>query len=107
MNNGGMELDHDAAVRAAAGLSEVSGAIEAAANALTAAADDLSWGSDEVGAALAARHDTARQAVTRALPAVARSLRTLDTTVQGGAAALTGVDAHNGVSVHDAADGRV
>ncbi len=31
MNNGGMELDHDAAVRAAAGLSEVSGAIEAAA----------------------------------------------------------------------------
>jgi len=45
--------------------------------------------------------------VARALPVVARSLRSLDTTVQGGAATLTGVDAHNGASVHDVADGRV
>lgn len=107
MNDGGMELDHDAAVRAAAGLSEVGDAIEAAAQALSVVADDLSWGRDEVGAALAARYDTARQAVARALPVVARSLRSLDTTVQGGAATLTGVDAHNGASVHDVADGRV
>ena len=46
MNDGGVELDHDAAVRAAAGLSEVGDAIEAAAQALAVVAGDLSWGRD-------------------------------------------------------------
>jgi len=104
MTDGRMELDHAAAVRAAAGLTDVGGTVDEAAEGLSSAASALSWGHDAVGAALAARHDGTRQVVAEALPAVAESLRRLDSTVQAGASALVGVDEHNSAAVRGASE---
>jgi hypothetical protein len=104
MTDGRMELDHDAAVRAAAGLSDVGVTVDDAAQALSIAAAALSWGQDAVGAALAARHDGTRQVVAAALPTVADSLRRLDSTVQAGASALAGTDEHTSSAVRRASE---
>ncbi len=107
MSGGGeMELDHDPAVRAAAGLTDVGGTVDAAANALATVVSALSLGSDAVGVALAARHAGPCDAVAEALPVLAESLRQLDATVQAGAAALVSTDQHGSALVRGAAEGR-
>lgn len=107
MTSGGMELDYEPAVRAAAGLTDVGTRVDAAARTLAAAVAELSWGNDEVGAALAARHDAGRHTVAAALPALAASLRQLDTTVQAGAATLVGTDRRSSAAVEGVSEGRV
>lgn len=104
MSGSHMELDHDAAVRAAAGLTDVGGTVDAAAQTLAGTVSALRWGHDAVGAALANRYDAVRQSVADALPAVAASLRQLDITVQAGAATLTAEDARNAHAVQRPAE---
>lgn len=99
-------LDHAAALRAAAGFTEVGDAVDVGGRDLRDAVAAVSWGSDPVGAALAARHAARATELADALPALAQQLRGLHSGVRTAAAGLVGTDGDTAAATSDLDRGR-
>ncbi|UZJ25510.1 hypothetical protein RHODO2019_03305 [Rhodococcus antarcticus] len=99
-------LDHDAALRAAGGFTDVGDAVGAGGRELRAALTSVSWGSDTVGAALAARHAARATELVDAVDALAEQLRGLHAGVRAAVAGLTGTDGDAAADTTDLDRGR-
>jgi hypothetical protein len=85
-------LDRDAALRAAAGFTDVGDAVHADGRELRAALSSVRWGGDPVGAALAARHAVRAAELVDAVDGLAEQLRGLHAGVRTAVAGLTATD---------------
>ena len=99
-------LDQAAALRAAAGFTEVGDAVDAGGRELRGALTSVSWGGDVVGNALAARHAARAAELVDAVAALAEQLRGLHTGVRTGAATLAGTDGDVAAATADLDRGR-
>lgn len=89
---GEVYLDHDAAVRSAAGFTDTGDGLDTAATEAARVVRAVTFGVDEVGTALTRRHHDRVEALLAGLTGLAGSVRDLDRGVRGGAAVLRATD---------------
>ena len=106
MTDPSTSLDHDGALRAAAGFTDVGDAVDASGRRLRGALTSVSWGGDVVGTALAARHAARAAELVDTLAALAEQLRGLHTGVRTASATLARTDGDVAAATGDLDRGR-